>query len=159
MGDLMSESMSRLAMRMRPFSRSSRRSEDVRNLSSASLYRPSVASISDREMRFPLKSSSWRVQSLLSFCMVTSASSMARRVSTYSIGVGLGEILNSGAPALTASPTLNRTSATMPGMVDLTLISFSGSIVPTARAFSRMSPRETATSLVSAFGLPQANRK
>jgi hypothetical protein len=43
---------------------------------------------------------------------------MARRASTYSIGVGLGEILNSGDPALTESPTLNRTSATMPGMVD-----------------------------------------
>jgi hypothetical protein len=91
--------------------------------------------------------------------MVTSASSMLRRVSTYSRGVGLGEILKSGAPALTASPTLNRTSATMPGMIDLTLISFSGSIVPTARAFSRMSPRTAATSLISAFFLPQARRK
>ena len=91
--------------------------------------------------------------------MVTSASSMARRDSTYSRGVGLGEILKSGAPSLICSPTLNRTSATMPGMVDLTLISFSGSMVPTARAFSWMSPREAATSLVSTFFLPHAKRK
>ena len=71
---------------------------------------------------------------------------MLRRVSTYSSGVGLGEILKRGAPAFTESPTLKSTSETIPGMVDFTLVSLSGSMVPTARAFSWMSPRVTATS-------------
>src|SRR5690606_15595620 len=144
-GALTTDSMRLSAIVTEPCSSRASRSRAICSWSTASACRRWTSSYAAGETMPCSLSARCRASSRPIVSSSMPRSSSWRLASTSSSGVGSGRISSSGEPARTKSPISAKRCRTTPDTFDFTLISTSGSIVPTARARSTISPRVTST--------------
>ena len=140
----------------RPSESRARRSRAIWSWSETSLSEYSASSNCSSDARSWSRNAASRSRRLSSCCNSISRSSMLRRASTSSIGVGLGWTSSRGSPCRTYWPGSLNIRRTTPASCDFTLTSTSGSMRPTASARSTISPLSTATASTSVSPLPAA---